>query len=344
MLAQWLMAIRNKHSRPRRRKGYLISRGFEMENLEPRVVLSAENAGAGAVDVAAVFDSTEAAPPLIRNFSAPRKTVIDIKQWQGTWNVTTDVPFLGNGSVQITQTGGRTFQATTTGLNGTTLTGFKATGDDRLAFSARARDLAGNPKKVTFSVTLDTSSFASFSGPIKVSGENDHHSVSASKVSNTGPSTADVQVALSGPSSVKNGGNYSFLVGVQNLGPAPLPTELVQVFIYFETSTALFDAGGLELLSTQNVGRHGFSTVTPGETGFGDLVLLCKAEQLVSASSSTALLKVTLDLPFIVSAPGGVVSFDFVAVLADGNSTIPPNFEFLSSQRITVDVTGVGGR
>ncbi len=309
----------------------------QVENLEARVVLS-RGTGFQTVPDAAALVAVEPqmeSPPVdasVRSaiFHVPsnarKSNVIDIKQWQGTWNVTTDIPFLGNGTLQIRQLAATKFEATTTGMSGNQFFALKATGDSGLHFKIKGTDFEGKPRVAGFQVELNTTTLKSFQGIAKVVGGNHPHSISATLQNGTAPVDAEVRLAFFAPTTTaKSESSYDFTLILGSLGQAAIPDGGVHVLITFTGQFGISDFERFE-----DIGRQrGFSSVTPSINGQGQLVLTCVSEGLVSKNTASALGRISLKVHS---------SFSFSATLVDPNGGTAPNFPLVTSPVVNVEV------
>lgn len=300
----------------------------EVEQLERRQVLTRGAMLSPAGDAAAlIVDDAVAAGPVASAgrslksdapHGARKVEVIDIKQWQGTWNVSTDIPFLGSGVLTIQQLSPKKFETTNTGMGGNQFYAFKANGDDTLHFKIKGTDLAGKPKLVGFQVTLDQLSLSSFSGIAKVSG-GDQHSISAVRQQGTGPSSSEIAIKFGKQKEEVKQGEFHLIFIVANLGTAPIPEGGVRVQV---------------LVTGQNVSQStyqsssGLVSAVASSPGEGQLLVTCTVRALTSSTDNFALGDIELD---VLSD----LQITVTALDADG-STLPSIAQVSESVSVTV--------
>lgn len=317
---------------PRLERRKSLDKGmFRVEDLEPRLVLS-RGTLVPTEPVAAALASVEpamASPPVDASartvtFDVPsgaRKAnlVIDIKQWQGTWNVTTDIPFLGNGTIQIRQLSATKFETTTTGMSGNQFYAVKAHSATQLHFKIKGTDFEGKPRVVGFLVNLNQTTLNSFQGIAKVVGGNHPHSISAMLQAGTAPTTSDVQPSFFAPDTDTKPGTYVLRLAVVNLGQAAIPATGAKVVLTLTGNIAAADV----FIPNAEV----FSSVTTTQPVAGQVVVTCILNGMTARDNAVAVLIVSLD----VSAP-----FSAVATASDNNGAMGPVIPTVSTPVLNV--------
>lgn len=277
----------------------------QIEQLEPRVVLTRGAGMSAGIDsevtaLVAIDPASEPAPEATNarsaTFDSPagarkKENVVDIKQWQGTWNVTTDIPFLGGGTMQIRQLSDTKFEVTTTGLQGNQFYAVKTLeGGAQLKFKIKGTDFEGKPRVVGFLVNLDLTTFTSFSGLARVVGGGHDHSISGTLQNGTAPTTAKVEAYFfkaATNAKLKDGvATYKVDVGVINLGLAPIRNEGLKLTVTF--------SGDFELADLVEAFKFQFNTATPSITAPGQLTVTFTSVALYSRANAGALTIITI--------------------------------------------------
>lgn len=201
-----------------------------------------------------------------------------VKPWQGTWNLSTDVPFMADGTITINQTS-NTPKGTTamvTGLSGATVRKIKVVGDVVLALQLSVfNSISERTVKVTTAL-VHTSDLLHFQGDAKVQGGGAHeHTFLGERVSGPGSAMVDL-TAYAIDSDVRGDrvvpGTATFQL--TNLGEAGIPQGGSQFLIVFN------DEAGVPGKDVQ-IGRiwHiGFASVQPTVVD-GHTALICVSNQ-----------------------------------------------------------------
>lgn len=333
-MSNWWKALQPGLSRRSDRRRPLVNSPSRVEDLEARVVLSRGTLIANGAEVpalVAVESGADAVPPdgpaRSSQFDVPegarkKNPVIDIKQWQGTWNVTTDIPFLGNGTIQIRQLSATKFEATTTGMSGNQFYAVKTQGGGaQLHFKIKGTDFEGKPRVVGFLVDLNLTTLNSFQGIAKVVGGSHPHSISATLQGGTAPTTSDVQPSFFNPDTETKPGAYVLRLIAINYGQAAVPADGVKVVL---TLTGNFVPGDVLLSNTE-----AFSSVTTTQPVAGQIVVTCIMKGLISKDSAGVVLVVGLD----VNAP-----FSAVATVSDNNGAMGPVIPTVTTPVLNVTI------
>jgi len=155
-----------------------------------------------------------------------------VAPWNGTWDIETDVGFLNDGSITVTQTSEKNATITVaSGLNGGTISNVKIVGAKLLVFRLKAFSFFEDKvKTVTFGLLLDDDNLDLAAGLAKVKGANHPHEASADLQDGTGPTGAVVSFASI---TNKDKKKHFLTIGLANFGPAAVPREGFELLIIF---------------------------------------------------------------------------------------------------------------